>query len=89
MTPEWRSRYINSDADRLWLDEGLRNGYKLRPPAAPILGYRVWQWAGIRHIRSICHAVRAEVWSRRFARAGFIPPGYEAWIAHAIWKGWQ
>ncbi len=84
MNSDWTSRYIDNDRDRLWLDEGLRSKYRLRKPAAPF-----WRLPVIRHIRAVIHAIRAEIWTRRLLRAGFIPPGFEAWIAYAIWKGWQ
>ncbi len=84
MNSEWTSHHIRTDEDRLWLDEGLRFRYRLREPAAPL-----WRLPVIRHVRAVIHAIRAEIWARRLMRAGFVPPGYEAWIAHAIWRGWQ
>lgn len=81
---EFTARYIKTDADRLWLDEGLRFGYRLRKPAAP-----GWRLPLVRHVRAIAHAIRVEIWNRRFEAVGIKPPGYEGWLTRAIWKGWQ
>lgn len=89
----WTSTYLKTDEDRLWFDEGLRSGYRLRRPPAPLRlrgrEFRVGQWWGIRHLRAYIHMVRVMQWDARYEALGLKGSGQEAWMVHAIWKGWQ
>ena len=80
---DWTSPYIRTDEDRLWFDEGLRFGYRLRKPAAPF-----WRLPVIRHLRAFWQMLRVEQWNASYEAIGIKPPGYEAWITYAIWRGW-
>lgn len=79
----WGYTYLKTDQDRLWFDEGMKNGWRLRPPAAPF-----WRCWGIRHLRWIVQSYRVMEWDRRFIALGIRPPGYEAWACYAILRGW-
>lgn len=66
-----------------WAITGLRNGWKM--PAAP------W-WKRlplIRHIRVAYHAARLVIWEDFWIRAGYVPSGYDDWVLHGMWKGWE
>jgi len=82
---DWSPTYIKTDEDRLWLDEGLRFGYRLRIPAAPF-----WRLPVVRHLRAFWRMWQCHVWNRRWDQFGTTPATrVEEWLVYAIWKGWQ
>lgn len=79
----WGYTYLITDQDRLWFDEGLKKGWRLRRPAR-----RVWRWWGVRHARWIVHTCRVWHWDQQLEQINIGPIGYEAWICYAIGRGW-
>ena len=82
---DWSSPHLRTDSDHLWFNEGLLNGYRLRPVPT-----RFWRMPLIRHIRAFRMLWRAEALNRRYDKLGIkMRADYEGWLSHAIWKGWQ
>lgn len=69
--------------DNLWTITGLRNGWTML--AAP------W-WKRlpvVRHVRVMIHAARLIMWQDFWVRAGYVPSGYDDWVLHGMWRGWE
>jgi hypothetical protein len=80
----WTPSYLKTDHDRLWFDEGLRCGWRLRRPAA-----RFWRIWGVRHARWVLQLYRVWQWGRRWQQMDVcISLAYEDWSAYAIRRGW-
>lgn len=65
---QWTSPYIKTDEDRLWINEGLRFGYQLRPPAA-----RFWRLPVIRHCRAFYRMWQCHVWESALGKVRYHP----------------
>jgi hypothetical protein len=81
--PDWGYTLLTTQADFLWLDEGLKFGYRLPRPAPGWL--RRW---GFRHLRWLWRAARIEIDALTYAKIGVRMDGRDAWVCYAIGKGW-
>jgi hypothetical protein len=66
-----------------WASIGQRNGWSM--PKAP--GWK--RLPIIRHVRVMYHAARLILWEDHWTRAGYVPNGYDDWVLHGIWRGWE
>ena len=82
-TAEWSYTYLRTPTDRLWFDEALRKGWKLPPPARPLM--RRW---GVRHCRCLWRLMEDTYWNWRWAQLGLYPSGYNDWLRYAVMRGW-
>lgn len=76
-------KYLTTDIDRLWFDEGLRRGWSIPEPAPR--WKRLW---GIRHIRCGWWLLTDIIDEWRWEQVGMYPTGYNDWARYAVLRGW-
>lgn len=81
----WHHTYLTTDEDRLWHDEGLRNGWWL-PEMAPAW-MRLW---GLRHLRGWWRisCAHRDFRNNEHATGSWDQLWHREWVAYAVLRGW-